>query len=231
MKVKCPKCGCSEDVESCQIGDKVQCPCGHEYAAGVFPIDVNLFSDGQADIACPYCGTPLAIPEEAIDRNVRCSECNEKFKIVKLQQTKNPQFPTKNELQEQKHSASPQAKTANKKDTAVQIENTDENIVRGDKPLARKQTTPILNDVGKAVKFFASIVAIVLASICIGFIVFMICIGLDINSTDQGLPLDSSLPRLPMYIDDFQNGKTYYYPQHDFCPLKVAGVVKPKCGS
>ena len=80
MKVKCPKCGYSEDVESCQIGDKVQCPCGHEYAAGVFPIDVNLFSDGQADIACPYCGTPLAIPEEAIDRNVRCSECNEKFK-------------------------------------------------------------------------------------------------------------------------------------------------------
>lgn len=82
MKVKCPKCGYSEDVESCQVGDIVQCPCGHEYAAGVVTVNVNLFSDEQANIACPYCGQPLVIPKEAVDRNVRCSECEGRFRIA-----------------------------------------------------------------------------------------------------------------------------------------------------
>ena len=35
MKVKCPRCGFTEELESVKYGDSVCCPCGHEYVAGI----------------------------------------------------------------------------------------------------------------------------------------------------------------------------------------------------
>ena len=35
MKVKCPKCGFTEELELVRYGDSVCCPCGHEYVAGI----------------------------------------------------------------------------------------------------------------------------------------------------------------------------------------------------
>ena len=82
MIVKCPHCGYVEDMSEELLGQEVECPCGRKYIAGDVQVSEASFVDGQVILICPCCGAESIAPKEAANRNVRCCECNGKFRLT-----------------------------------------------------------------------------------------------------------------------------------------------------
>lgn len=82
MTVKCPHCGCFHELSEEYIGQFVGCSCGQSFVVGVVSVHLASFKNGSADIVCPYCEALMAAPFAAIDKDVRCGNCNGKFHII-----------------------------------------------------------------------------------------------------------------------------------------------------
>ena len=82
ITARCPQCGFEESVSEEYYGKELECPCGQTFAVGYIQVSESSFVDGNAIVKCPYCLTENNLPNEAVGRDVRCGNCNGKFRIV-----------------------------------------------------------------------------------------------------------------------------------------------------
>ena len=82
MRVTCPKCGCTEEIDAAEIGDLIECSCGTEFAFGQVEVAANAFVNGIAAVFCPFCGQMSFVQSNALNSNVQCGACNERFRVI-----------------------------------------------------------------------------------------------------------------------------------------------------
>ena len=187
MRVTCPKCGCTEEIDSAEIGDLIECSCGKEFPFGQAEVSASAFTNSVAAVICPFCGKATIVAQAALNSNTQCESCNEKFRIVEKGFSNPPR-----------------------------------------ESIASTKASRPSDEVVSAAKQLALVVAIVMVIICFGLSAILVSMKLEKSESSEFESLSTAYPRLPSSIDKFENGKIYYYSDHDYFPLTVASVVKSK---